>query len=598
VRVAVLIKQVPAVEALALGPDGRLIRTGAPLEINAYCRRAISQGVMLAHDSGGRCTVFTLGPSSAEDALREAVAWGADEGVLITDAAFAGSDTLATARALAAAIERLGPFDLILAGRNSVDADTGQVGPEVAELLGLPFLAGVKGLLIKSLAIKSTVAVARLELDDGWADAEVDLPAVLSCAERLCDPAKVGPAGRAAVDPGRLRRLSAADLGPGPWGEAASPTRVGGVRTLEVARRRRVLRGPLPQQVAELVALLGDAGALQDNRRGGSGAVRDDWTRGERGVAVLLERLRPQEARQLLGAAARVAHVVTGHVTALCEAGTADAALVGSWGADALVEFRARGDPGAALAEEDLARGVAEWAKARPPWAVLTSGTLFGREVAARLAARLGAGLTGDAVEVTVDGDRLLSWKPAFGGQLVAAITSVSPVQLVTVRPGMLPMPDPRPCRGVPVTERLVTPAGRVRILASGRDDDLDRLAAADVVVGVGAGVEPAEYAQLEPLLVALGAELAATRKVTDQGWQPRARQVGLTGRSLTPRLYVAIGLSGKFNHLVGVRGAGEIVAINVDSDAPVFAHADIGIVGDWRQVVPLLVAALAQDSV
>ena len=177
------------------------------------------------------------------------------------------------------------------------------------------------------------------------------------------------------------------------------------------------------------------------------------------------------------------------------------------------------------------------------------------------------------------------------------AITSVSPIQLVTARPGMLPTPDPRPRRRVPVTEHLVVPAGRVRILASGRDDDLDRLAAADVVVGVGAGVDPSDYSLLEPLLGALGAELAATRKVTDQAWQPRSRQVGLTGRSLAPRLYVAVGLSGKFNHLVGVRGSGQIVAINVDPDAPVFAHADIGIVGDWRQVVPLLVAALAQEA-
>ena len=145
-RIAVLIKQVPRFEAMALGPDGRLVRDGLELEINPYCRRAVSQGVALAAATGGRCTVFTLGPPAAEDSLREAVAWGADEGVLITDPAFAGSDTLATARALAAALGAEGPWDLILAGRNSVDADTGQVGPEVAELLGLPFLAGVRTL--------------------------------------------------------------------------------------------------------------------------------------------------------------------------------------------------------------------------------------------------------------------------------------------------------------------------------------------------------------------------------------------------------------------------------------------------------------------
>src|SRR5882672_8291683 len=194
-RIAVLIKQVPKFEAMQLGADGRLQREGLPLEMNPYCRRAVSKGVELAKASAGSCTVFTLGPPAAEDALREAVAWGADEGVLVTDPAFAGSDTLATARALSAAIEREGPFDLVLAGRNSVDADTGQVGPEMAELLGLPFLAGVKVLDIDA---DGTVR-ARCEYDDGWLEAETSLPAVLSCAERLCEPAKVDPEGRASV---------------------------------------------------------------------------------------------------------------------------------------------------------------------------------------------------------------------------------------------------------------------------------------------------------------------------------------------------------------------------------------------------------------
>ena len=145
-RVAVLVKQVPRVEDMELSPDGRLKRDGVELEMNAYCRRAVSKGVEIARDHGGTCTVFTLGPPAAEDVLREAVAWGADEGVLVSDPACAGSDTLATATALAAALRRQGPFDLVLAGRNSIDADTGQVGPEVAELLDLPFAGGVRSL--------------------------------------------------------------------------------------------------------------------------------------------------------------------------------------------------------------------------------------------------------------------------------------------------------------------------------------------------------------------------------------------------------------------------------------------------------------------
>src|SRR5205085_2703568 len=199
-RIAVLVKQVPKFEEMELGPDGRLRRDGIELEMNPYCRRAVSKAVELAAArAGSRVTVLTLGPPSADDTLREAIAWGLERGVDIcglhvTDAAFAGSDTLATATALAAALQRAGPFDLVLAGRNSVDADTGQVGPEIAELLDLPFMTGVRHLALSD----ENLLDVRCEHDDGWLQAELALPAVLSCAERLCEPTKVDPPGRAA----------------------------------------------------------------------------------------------------------------------------------------------------------------------------------------------------------------------------------------------------------------------------------------------------------------------------------------------------------------------------------------------------------------
>ena len=132
-------------------------------------------------------------------------------------------------------------------------------------------------------------------------------------------------------------------------------------------------------------------------------------------------------------------------------------------------------------------------------------------------------------------------------------------------------------------------------MLARTRDDDLDVLADATAVIGVGRGVPPNEYDALEPLRTLLGAELGATRKVTDEGWLPRARQVGITGRSIAPRLFVSIGASGKFNHAIGLRAARTVLAINDNPSAPIFDAADAGIVGDWHEVLPLLVAELGR---
>jgi electron transfer flavoprotein alpha subunit/electron transfer flavoprotein alpha/beta subunit len=593
--IAALVKQIPVFEAMTLGADGRLVRDGLELEMNAYCRRAVAQAVDLAAEHDGSVCVLTLGPPPAEDVLREAIAWGLDHGVettgvLVTDPAFAGSDTLATARALAAALRAAGPFDLVLAGRNSVDADTGQVGPELAELLDLPFATGVR-----HLALDGRTLDLRCEHDDGWVQARIELPALLSTAERLIDPCKVEPAGRAAVAADRIRVMTAADLGDGPWGQAASPTRVGPVRVIESERlRHRIADAPLDEQVRQAFEILAARGALDPalDHATDLGIVPAAPTAATptRTIGVLVEPDRAAMTRELLGGAAGLG----GHVVALTVDEIASGGLdqLGSWGADEVVRFVSPASSGGAMPEEDVAAGTIEWVRESGPWAVLAPSTAWGREVASRVAAAVGAGLTGDAVGFELDGVRLTAWKPAFGGQLVAAIHADSATQMATVRAGMLAELQPRVHRAV-MSERPITSRGRVHVLARTRDDDLDLLAEATAVIGVGQGVAPEDYPRLQQLSDALGAEIAATRKVTDRGWLPRARQVGITGRSIAPRLFVSIGASGKFNHMVGVRAARLVLAINTDPEALVFDVADVGIVGDWREVVPLLLAEI-----
>ncbi len=596
-KVAVLVKQVPRGEDLTLGDDGRLKREGVDLEMNAYCRRAVSKGVELARSAAGRCVVFSLGPPSAEDVLRESVAWGADEGILVSDPSFAGSDTLATARALAAALEARGPWDLVLTGRNSIDADTGQVGPEVAQLLDLPFAAGVR-----ELTITDGIAHALCELDDGWRTLEVSLPAVLSVAERLTDPCKVPVEQRSEVPPERISTMCATDLGLGPWGAEGSPTAVGAVRTINIKRQRIILSGSVAEQVADAVRYIQKSGAIEselhgDERVQSTGAepghemvVPAQGTPNGPVVAVVIEPNRTRVARELLGEAAQLAMSVGGSAIAVGPQ-LPDARELAAWGADGIVSIAG------VHVEEDVSEALAYWCELVRPWGVLAPGTLWGREVAGRTAARLGAGLTGDAVGLGVENGRLVAWKPAFGGRLVAAITAKSEVQLATVRPGVLSLRSPRHVESdapdIPIDVITGRPRGRVRIVGSQRHDEVEALLSARVVVAVGAGVSPEEYDALNPLLAVLGAELAATRKVTDKEWLPRARQVGITGHSVDPAIYIAIGISGKFNHMVGALSAGTVLAINSDPEALVFEWADVGIVADWRDAVTLLVHEL-----
>ncbi len=631
-NVAVTVKQVPAVDALLLGPTRRLRRDGIALEMSAYCRRAVAKGVELAHATGGRCTVLSLGPPSASDILREALACGADDAVLLSDPVFAGSDTLVTARALAALVVREGPFDLVLVGRASLDAETGQVGPQLAELLGLPFACAVRELEV--LAGERSARL-RCEQDDGGCEMAVELPAVLAVAERLCRPAKADAALWSAISPARVRRVAAGELGAaGPWGAQASPTVVTALTQSTGARSGLVVPGTVAEQVRHALAVLEARGALaaepaeratvsvpgrpraaraategpvrapdvpsfgtDSTGSGGDGNGGDVGARSAVLVAVLVEPGRTGAAQELLGAASRLVHATTGHVVAVVAEPPALDLLAAS-GADEVLYLSGASATCAAPAEEDVAAGFSRWAAEHSPEVVLAPATCWGREVASRSAVRLAAGLVGDALGLELVDGRLCCTKPACGSSQLATVTVRSAVQMATVRPGVLAAPAPRTAPDeVPVTMLPLVPAGRVAVSSRWCDDDLEALVRAPVVVGVGAAVSPDDYDEVRLLAAALGGELGATRKVTDNGWLPRSRQIGITGRSIAPRLYVAVGTSGKLNHLVGVRGAGTVLAVNADPGAPVLAGCDVGIVGDWHEVVRALLEQLGAAS-
>ena len=671
-RVLALAKQIPVFQEMRLGPDGRLVREGV-LHMNDYCRRAVAKGHEIAKASGGTMSVMTLGPDSADTVCREALAFGAASGypvsgIHVSDRAFAGSDTLATARALAAAIRHTGHYDLILCGLNSLDADTGQVPPQIAELLDLPFAAGVRRLELDGETLR-----LELEHDDERSLAEVGLPALLSCAERLCAPCKVKePEVWAQQDGSLITKLSAADIadgglagagetgteGTGLWGQEGSPTSVGEVRIVQTDRERLIvltgedgkdkdgneaedggaegnaednnsadsrsedLEAAIQRAVRHCVergaleagsagsdsAGAGNAGSATKNNHAKVPATQQNSAEhvpslreSLPAIGVIIEPDRLRVSRELLGAAAGLASKIGGKVVALGSQ-LPDALELGSFGADEGIVFEAANS--ASLLEEDIAAAVSCWAEKESVWALLAPSTAWGRQVASRVAAKQEAGLVGDAIGLDVGSSfaasenpllkhRLVADKPAFGGQLVAEIFCSSPLQMATLRAGVLPLLAPRESEPADISAQPCTPRNRIKLHSRRRDDDSDELANAEVVIGVGQGVDPADYPMLQDLGNHLGATLCATRKVTDYSWMPRARQVGITGHTISPRLYIAIGLAGNFNHTVGVRTAGTIVAINTDPEAPIFQTCDIGLVGDWRELLPPLVKEL-----
>ena len=248
---------------------------------------------------------------------------------------------------------------------------------------------------------------------------------------------------------------------------------------------------------------------------------------------------------------------------------------------------------------EALTALIVERARAGTYRAVVISASVHGRDLAPRVAARLGAGYAADAVGVAMEGDRLVARHPVNTGKLTSTLAVAGAIAVVSLRPGMFPVVEqPRPGR-VERTEPVGDPsASRVVVTAiqQGSSAKLD-LSEAPIIVAGGRGLKaPENFTLAEELAGALGrAAVGCTRAVSDDGWRPHSDQIGQTGRVVSPDLYIALGISGAVQHLAGMRTARTIVAINKDREAPIFKVADYGIVGDVLEIVPALTAAVRE---
>ncbi len=250
-NIIVCIKQVPDTAEVRINPEtNTLIRDGVPSIINPYDTHALEAGLQIKERVGGKVTVITMGPPQAETALREALSMGADDALLLTDKAFAGSDTWATSYTLAKAVEKLGA-DIILCGKQAIDGDTAQVGPEMAEFLNIPHIAYIR----KIEEVKAdSIRVQRL-MDEGYDIVESSLPVLLTVVKELNEPRLPSLKGKMAAKKAEIKKMGPADLGADEnnLGLKGSPTQVKNIFAPEAKKDRKMLEGTPEQQVDRLI---------------------------------------------------------------------------------------------------------------------------------------------------------------------------------------------------------------------------------------------------------------------------------------------------------------------------------------------------------
>jgi electron transfer flavoprotein alpha subunit len=622
-RIIVPIKQVPETGKARMDEaTGTIRREGVESIVNPLDLYAIETALRLRERCGGTVTALSMGPASAQAALREAVAMGADDAVLLSHRDFAGSDTWATAYALSQAVRRLAAFDLIVCGERATDGDTGQVGPALAAFLDLPPLTYVSA--IEDLS-DGRVRARRL-VENGYEVVSSSLPCLLTVVKEVAQPRLPTLRGKR-----RARTIDLPVWGPDDIGAErdriglnGSPTRVVKISRPKVARagQRLVVRKPedlsrtldgilrfltdaRPEKGIFLVSVQQAPAAGQDPRpekrsvpfSGGQTLcpavlfLAEQSRGGIEPVSFELCRWGRALADELGG---QLAAVVMGEPFAEDELQS----LIRR-GADHVhaIEHRAL----ARFLPEPAQRALVDLVERERPEVLLAAATTTGRTLMPYAAARLAVGLTADCTELTIDPENgdLLQTRPAIGGNILATIrSSRRRPQMATVRPhAIAPAPDdPRRTGAISrwrPSDDLMTSRVTCEDLFQQADAGAN-LRDAQVVVSAGRGIGTERNLGLvRDLAAALGAAVGASREVVDRGWLPYPHQVGLSGKTIRPRLYVALGISGAIQHLAGMQTAERILAVNIDEHAPIFQVADLGIVGDLFQIVPALIERL-----
>ena len=426
-------------------------------------------------------TLLSMCPPTAKDKLLSLTRLGVKRAILLCDPAFAGSDTLATAYILSTQLKKM-EYDLILCGRQTTDGDTAQVGPCLATMLGIGLITNV--MKINSLD-GGVDCVTRL------GDEKCALPALLT-VERINNLRF--PSIRSKLGEVEIRSNESLGADPARCGLGGSPTKV--LRTFENTSGRRKCTYLKPEELAPL-------------------------------LKSLPRKERVEEA-EVSAASARLEQVwAIGKEVAKKAESLADEVILISDTTDV--------DPYA----------LAERAKKERPRVILWNADLLGRRNAPILSALLNTGLCADCTALETDGERLLMYRPAKSGNIIAKIECRTLPQMATVR--------------------IETPSD-------------------DVIVSGGRGVAH-QLDRLKELAQRLGAELCSSRALVDADLAPYEMQVGLTGKNVSPRVYLAVGISGAVRHTCAIEGAETVIAINPDKDAPIFDCADYGIVAALDEI-------------
>ena len=624
-----LIKQVPLASEMRMGEDGLMDRTKAKSIINIDCQFGLEAGLQLKKQHpDARLIVCSMGPGSFEASLRTAISMGYDEAYLLSDRKLGGSDTYATGLAIATMLKHLGftkdskdPY-VILAGRQTSDGDTAHVPSEVAENIGIPQATFVES--VKPDGIGNVIAKRIIE--GGYQMLKLPIPCLISLTPTGIPPRKPTLSGAIKARNLKITTFGIDDIGLGTEkiGITGSPTIVAKVVNI-VSERPPIILSEGHNEAAlvdSLIANFKKGGNVLEKKEG---VVKKEIERpdfpekefrdGARGILTWaeitngsisrpsLELLTP--ARNLatqLGNDTKVMTLIIGKnvqsfAQTLIEHGSDEVICVED---DKLEEYLVL--PFTSIFTQVI--------KERKPEIALFAATTAGRELAPRIGMRTSSGVTADCTgleigeyvnkkEEVIYTPILESRRPTYGESKLATILGFVCPQISTARAGTFEVPlrdEERKGIVSSISPVLSKNDFSVEIVKTVRGEGgLQNLFDADIIISGGRGTTNDSLGLIKALADALksqgvNVEWACTRPVVDEGVTEYARQIGQTGKTVRPKVYIAIGISGAIQHIAGMKESGKVIAINHNPKASIFKNADFGIIGDYQDILPELI--------
>ncbi len=632
-----LIKQVPLPSEMRMGDDGLMDRTKAKSIINIDCQFGLEAGLQLKKKyPDARMIACSMGPVSFENALKTAISMGYDEAYLLSDRKLGGSDTYATGLSLSTMLRQMGfskdskePF-VIVAGRQTSDGDTAHVPSQVAESLGIPQATFVE----RIEANDDGTITARRIIEGGYQMLKLRMPCVISFTPTGIKPRKPSLLGAIKANHSKVTVKSVDDIGMSEEAQKliginGSPTIVAGIENIESDRPPVVMASGQNQD--QLVDSL-----IENIKKGGNTLVKKevkekkevDTTgfevvdlRGEnKGILTWAEVVGDKIARpsiELLTPARHLADQLGGDTKITT-------VLIGKNVRPLAQTLFEHGADRVVVVENDkleeylilpFAEIITQIIQKQKPEIALFAATTAGRELAPRIGMKTGSGVTADCTGLEI-GDYidkknkrivrpiLHSRRPTYGESKLATILGFVYPQISTARAGTFAVPQRVEGRKGEISEfvpELSENTFSTQILDTVRGEGgLASLFEADIIVAGGRGTVGDELKLVKELAEALKAqglkaEWACSRVVVDEGYAEYARQIGQTGKTVRPKVYVAIGISGAIQHIAGIKESGKVIAIDQNPKASIFRYADFGLCGMYQDIVPELIDRVKQ---